>query len=144
MAHPADTRPPPSDTSPRHEADDIRVGPVIWFGVGLFVLAMVTHLAIAGAQSWLREQTADQSMVPEFVRDRSTLRDSLKKGLIRPPVLQERDRAELLALRAEEERLLTTYGWINREKGTVRIPVAQAMELMTREVLEPDANREKR
>ena len=117
---------------------------MIWFGVGLFVLAMVTHLAIAGAQSWLREQTADQSMVPEFVRDRSTLRDSLKKGLIRPPVLQERDRAELLALRAEEERLLTTYGWINREKGTVRIPVAQAMELMTREVLEPDANREKR
>jgi len=36
-------------------------------------------------------------------------------------------------LHARENALLTSYGWVNREKGIVHIPIDQAMELMVRE-----------
>lgn len=38
-----------------------------------------------------------------------------------------RDEA-LTQLRAEFDKKLTTYGWVDREKGIVRIPIDQAME----------------
>ena len=37
---------------------------------------------------------------------------------------------DLQSLRTAEEALATSYGWVNREAGTVRIPVARAMELL--------------
>jgi len=41
--------------------------------------------------------------------------------------------AVLRQLRAREEMLLTTYGWVDREKGVVRIPVEAAMEKVIEE-----------
>ena len=39
-------------------------------------------------------------------------------------------RAEKLkALREEDTKALTTYGWINKDKGVARIPIERAMEL---------------
>jgi hypothetical protein len=36
----------------------------------------------------------------------------------------------LRAMRATEDGLLTSYGWVNREAKTVRIPVERAMDLL--------------
>jgi len=33
-------------------------------------------------------------------------------------------------MRAAQERELTTYGWVDKEKQTVRIPIDRAMELL--------------
>ena len=38
------------------------------------------------------------------------------------------------ALRAEEAEVLTTYGWVDQEKGTVRIPVDRAADLVLEEL----------
>jgi hypothetical protein len=44
-------------------------------------------------------------------------------------------RAEKLkTLREEDAKALTTYGWIDKNKGVVRIPVARAMELALAEL----------
>jgi hypothetical protein len=48
--------------------------------------------------------------------------------------LEEEARAEvrrknLAELRAANEELLTTYAWVDKAKGVVRIPIARAMEL---------------
>jgi hypothetical protein len=40
---------------------------------------------------------------------------------------------EIEEVHAREKALLTSYGWVNKEKGIVRIPIDQAMELMVRE-----------
>jgi hypothetical protein len=33
-------------------------------------------------------------------------------------------------MRAEEDRPLTTYGWVDRDAGIVRIPMEEAMKLV--------------
>ena len=37
---------------------------------------------------------------------------------------------ELQQWRAAEEESLRSYGWVNKEAGIVRIPIARAMELL--------------
>jgi hypothetical protein len=37
---------------------------------------------------------------------------------------------DLGQIRAEEDAVLTTYGWIDEQGGIVRIPVERAMELL--------------
>jgi hypothetical protein len=44
-------------------------------------------------------------------------------------------RAEKLkTLREEDAKALTTYGWINKDKGVARIPIERAMELTVTEL----------
>jgi hypothetical protein len=45
------------------------------------------------------------------------------------PRLQSKPRQEFLAFRARQEKLLSTYAWVDQDQGVVRIPVARAMEL---------------
>lgn len=56
------------------------------------------------------------------VRNETVTRQQLVPG---NPKLEE--------LRTQEEATLGSYGWVDREKGTVRIPIDRAMELVVRE-----------
>jgi hypothetical protein len=40
-------------------------------------------------------------------------------------------------LREEEETRLTTYAWIDAEKGIVRIPIKRAMDLLAARGIQP-------
>jgi hypothetical protein len=51
------------------------------------------------------------------------------------PNLQVDPRQQLLDLRAEEERILTTYGWIDRAQGLTRVPIDRAMDLLVEQGL---------
>jgi hypothetical protein len=51
------------------------------------------------------------------------------------PRLQTDPPMELKEFRAGEEAILNNYSWIDPEKGTVRIPVSRAMELVAKEGL---------
>jgi hypothetical protein len=46
------------------------------------------------------------------------------------PRLQVAPRADLDRLRAAENRRLESYGWVDRDRGVVRIPIEQAMKLV--------------
>ncbi len=46
------------------------------------------------------------------------------------PRLQVHGPQDLKNLRAREDAILHNYGWIDREKGIVRIPIERAMELL--------------
>jgi hypothetical protein len=37
---------------------------------------------------------------------------------------------ELQAMRREENAVLQSYGWVDRQAGIIRVPVARAMELL--------------
>ena len=43
------------------------------------------------------------------------------------------DNPKLKDLHAREHEELTTYGWVDKEAGTVRIPIERAMELVAAE-----------
>lgn len=53
------------------------------------------------------------------------------------PRLQTDPKADLERLRAAERERLETYGWVDRGRGIVRIPVDRAMQLVSRRGL-PD------
>lgn len=39
------------------------------------------------------------------------------------------DNPKLLAIQKRDAEILTTYGWMDKDKGIVRIPIERAMEL---------------
>jgi hypothetical protein len=87
---------------------DVSPGKVL--GVGVFLIAFVV-LSVALLITYFH-----------YERDRFVL---AAEGRTMP--------AELRDLRAQEDTLLTKYGWVDKEKGIVRIPVERARELLVRE-----------
>jgi hypothetical protein len=58
--------------------------------------------------------------------------DSLHPRPVTPPavpapVLQISPRADMARFKAEEDREMTSYGWVDRDRGVVRIPIDRAM-----------------
>ena len=48
---------------------------------------------------------------------------------IPPPLLQINPAADLAAFREAERQRLATYGWVDRSRGVVRIPLERALSL---------------
>jgi hypothetical protein len=46
------------------------------------------------------------------------------------PTIQVNPARDLLQVRATERANIEEYGWVDRERGTIRIPVERAMELL--------------
>jgi hypothetical protein len=49
------------------------------------------------------------------------------------PLLQVNPTAELEQLRRQEQRVLDSYGWVDRGAGIARVPVERALELVLEE-----------
>jgi hypothetical protein len=49
------------------------------------------------------------------------------------PRLQVDEESDLAAYRRRQNGLLSTYGWIDRDKGVVRLPIERAMDIVARE-----------
>jgi hypothetical protein len=52
------------------------------------------------------------------------------------PRLLVNEHHDLVVVRKQEQELLDTYGWVDKERGIVRIPIARAMELVGKEGLQ--------
>jgi hypothetical protein len=97
--------------------------------VGLLVI-----LALAAVAMWL---------LGFGIRDRLVAGDPPPPALLearlehRPPApnLQVDPRQQLLDLRADEERILTSYGWVDQTNGLTRVPIERAMELLVEQGL---------
>ena len=106
-----------------HEHTDADVSMIVKFAVWLAASAIATHILI-----WfifalfvgLRERTS----APEFPL-------AIEQGPRLPagPRLQQFPANEIYQFRLQEEAVLTSYGWVDRNAGTVRIPVSEAMRL---------------
>ena len=51
------------------------------------------------------------------------------------PRLLTKEPEDLAAVRKEEDQVLRTYDWLDRERGVVRIPIERALELVAKEGL---------
>ena len=105
----------------RHEHTDARLAVPIWFGVGVAVL---TGGALLGMFLVFHafETAADARDRARALRDGPAAAETRE----RPPSPEE----QLELLREYERGALESYGWVDREKGTVRIPIDKAMEIM--------------
>jgi hypothetical protein len=105
-----------------HEAADMRVRPIALFGAGLFVFICAVLLAIGGVYRYASGPTARPERSPSPV----TATPSTPAA----PRLQVDPGRDLQEVRAAEETLLKSYGWVDRKAGIVRIPIDRAIELL--------------
>ena len=104
-----------------HERSDVDIRAILRFGVALTLTAVVIHLALY----WLLEQYENGAPRSAPVVSAPDAEEQTPA-----PRLQIAPRRNLAEMRAAEERKLTTYGWVDKEKQTVRIPIGRAMELL--------------
>ena len=130
-----------------YERRDIGAGGVLYFMAGLAVAAAIIHFVIAGMYRYLEhhaeaQQHAISPLVTSTVRDTRTLPPQFKtdqqgadyeKYLQKnfpEPQLEIDERTELNKARLSEEDRLSTYDYIDKDAGTVRIPIDRAMDLL--------------
>lgn len=113
-----------------HERRDINVFQVTAFGIGLLLGCIVTIFIIWGLFDFFyaRENAKNADNPAALV-----MKDENK--LPPEPRLQANPKVELKDLRADEEAILTSYGWVNPDKGTVRIPIDQAIDIVAQKGL---------
>jgi hypothetical protein len=106
-----------------HETSDVNIRAIFGFGLGLTIVTVVV-----GAAVWLLFQyfNARESR-PVFIEYPLATQDTRVPP---EPRLQTNPRQAMNELRARENELLTSYGWVDKDKGVVRIPIERAMQLI--------------
>jgi len=112
----------PSGKGPaRYEPSAVNVRGVAWF---IVLLLVALGLVVFAAQLTFDELRArrPRPVIPEA--------RVLPSGLPPEPRLEVSPPTTLRELRAEEERILTGYAWVDREQGIARVPIDEAMRLL--------------
>jgi|SRR5204862_2182677 len=112
-----------------HETTDVDVRGVLLFGAGLFVVAAIVHLAIWVLFGYFsaREAIRGAREYPLAAAEQNRLPPE--------PRLQTAPREDLRDLRAQEDQVLASYGWVDKNAGVVRIPIEEAMKIVVKKGL---------
>ena len=113
---------PPGST---YEHTDAHVGPMVRFAIWLVISAVIVHVGLA-AMYWLLIRESSERVESE----RYPLAVKTPLRLPSDPRLQQFPRNELYDFRTKEEAELHSYGWVDKNAGTVHIPIEDAMRLM--------------
>jgi hypothetical protein len=113
----------PDNPEVAHEDSDVNVRAILGFGAGLIVVAVVIHVMV-----WLLFLYLSGA---EATRDAADFPLAAGQATRVPPEprLQTTPREDLRELRAREDEILNSYGWVDKPTGVVRIPIDEAMKL---------------
>src|SRR6185312_12519901 len=108
-----------------HERRDVNVFQISAFGIGLLLGCIVVVFAMYGLFTFLFKREDAKNLGNPTAAMSS-------ERITQPPEprLQAEPKVELKDLKADEETILTSYGWIDPNKGIVRIPVDQAIDIV--------------
>ena len=109
---------------PGYETRDAPVSPA---AVGLVVLVVLMVVGFVGGKVFEDIFRATE------VRSRPETEPMVKRETVEGPLLQAYPPVELGAYLADERSRLSSYAWIDREAGVVRIPIERAMALVASE-----------
>lgn len=121
-----------------HESQDVSVRAILGFGVGLIVAAALINVGIWLFFRFLQERAERRDTAPTTLAARRPVEGPhLPERLFPEPRLERFPFAALETLRTEEEARLTSYGWVDRNRGVVRIPIERAMDLIAERGVPP-------
>ncbi len=110
---------------------DVSIRRVLYFGfwlaVGLIVSAAAMFLLFRALEK--KDRAADRKLLPLIAANLARTPPE--------PRLEPHPLAPRLKLRAEEEAILTSYGWVEKDRGLVRLPIDRAIELLVQRGLPP-------
>ncbi len=107
-----------------HESRDVRIRPIAAAFIGLLVAAGVIHVLVYGVLALLSARQMEKSAPA------SPLEAQYGREAPPEPRLQIAPRDDLARLHEREDAMLHAYGWVDRERGVVRIPIDRAKELV--------------
>ncbi len=108
-----------------YEHTDASVWTIVKFGLWLAVSAVIIHIGLGLMYSLLIRQSAVQQ---QEQGQRYPLAATTEPRLPPAPRLQQFPRTEMYELRLQQEGKLNSYGWVNKDAGTVHIPISEAMK----------------
>jgi hypothetical protein len=104
-----------------HERKDASIRPILLTGVGMALALGVVGLIIYGILDYLGAHPVSTA--------RTNPMAALDSQIPPAPRIEEHPAVEIQQLHAQEDQILSTYGWVDKGAGVVRIPIDRAMEL---------------
>ena len=109
-------------TGPGHETRDVRIKAIAWLGASILLVTLAASAAMVGLFDFFAGRESKQTRLPvSMVRPEAPQQPP-------EPRLQGQPARDLAVMRAEEDEVLTTYGWVDPQAGVVRIPIERAMD----------------
>lgn len=117
----------PESVRAGHELTDVKIAPLLQFGIMLAVVAAVTMWAMMKLHVGM----------DEFIDQRSPPAHPMQVGGASAPgpQLQANELADYRRYAAEQAARVSQYAWIDRQADVVRVPVDAAMEMVLQEGL---------
>lgn len=104
-----------------HERRDLSVTAILWFFAGLAVTAILIHFLMAGMFEFMERHNVEGATVSPYAAVRQE---------IPLPHVQVSERMDLRDYREMERVKITNYGWVDKSKGVVRLPIDRALDLI--------------
>jgi hypothetical protein len=121
-----------------YERRDIGIAGVLYFLLALAVAGVFVHFVVSGLYAYLDKRTeANQAPMSPLITNAPTdtrhlpddYKDYLKQNFPAPQ-LEIDERNQLDSIRTNEAQILSSYDYIDKNAGTVRIPIDRAMDLI--------------
>jgi hypothetical protein len=122
-----------------HESSDVPVKGLLWFIVTFVVFSIITYFVILFLYKGFANMERKRMDPPQTAVARPATADvPQNQPLLQPfpPVAnngktvrpqEDTPVADLIKMRKSEDAVLHTYGWVDKQKGVVRIPIEEAM-----------------
>lgn len=114
--------------STAYETRDVKVRPLAGFIAGLTVTGLAVYLVVYVIIRMFSGQAAQQDAQVQPVAGQAAAARPGEERLPPEPRIQANPAGDLKTLRAEEDAILTTYGWVDKANGVVRLPIDVAMQ----------------
>ena len=115
------------------EQEDLSSRTALYFLAGLVLVCVVVYLIVFGMYRFLDSYaTAHQPPMSPMVAPEADTRAVTPENAetFPQPRLEENERTQLRSFIEDQDRKLATYDWVDKDRGTVRIPIDRAMELI--------------
>jgi hypothetical protein len=111
------------------ERKDINIIQISGFGIGLLIAFMVTVFAMYALFAWFakQEDKVNPPNPPSMMSE--------KQEMAPEPRLQPEPLKDIKEMRDNETMLIDSYGWVDQAKGTVHIPIDQAIDMVAQKGL---------
>ena len=113
-----------------YERKDVNVFQISAFGIDLLLAVIVSVFAMWAMFDFFYHREDQKN-----VNGANALMLNERPKLPPEPRLQAEPKMELKDLKADEETILHSYGWMDPNKGTVRIPIDLAIDMVAQKGL---------
>jgi hypothetical protein len=115
------------------EREDLSPGGVMYFMAGLVVVVVLIYIIVTGMYRFLdRSEREHQANLSPMVAPKADTRSVTPEDPLAfpQPRLETDERTQLTDYIQKQDQKLLTYDWIDKDSGTVRIPIDRAMDLI--------------